>query len=132
MSKSQVIEAAGGLVWRNTPDGKQILLVHRQRYDDWTLPKGKLEDGEAWEQAAFREIEEETGYKAELGKFAGSTTYVVGKAPKIVLFWHMDVEKEIDFVPNEEVDKLLWLSFEKALDKLSYDSERELLAQHKP
>ena len=55
--------------------------------------------------------------KAKLGKFAGSTTYVVGRAPKIVLFWHMDVEKEIDFVPNEEVDKLLWLSFEKALRK---------------
>jgi len=64
---SDVILAAGGLVWRNSPRGREIALVHRPKYDDWTLPKGKLDPGESWQDGAVREVEEETGFDVRLG-----------------------------------------------------------------
>ncbi|KAA3648138.1 MAG: NUDIX hydrolase [Chloroflexi bacterium] len=131
MKETTVIEAAGGLLWKDAPEGKQIAIIHRPRYDDWTLPKGKLEQGETWEQAALREVSEETGYKVKLGEFAGSTTYTIGQNPKIVLYWHMTIAEENDFVVNEEVDELQWMFAENALRKLDYADERSLLAQQK-
>ena len=132
MNDSSVIEAAGGLVWRDTPRGKEIALVHRPRYNDWTLPKGKREKNESWEQSALREVREETGLIVRLGDFAGSTSYLVGNRPKIVLFWHMYLGVENAFVPNEEVDELQWANHAVALVNLSYESERVLLAQYNP
>jgi len=124
---SKVIQAAGGLLWRKSDAGKQIALIHRPRYNDWALPKGKLEKGEEWETAALREIEEETGCKAQLGSFAGAVSYNVGDRPKVVLFWNMVLIGDCKFVPSEEVDQLIWVSVEKALEILQYPSDKNIL-----
>ncbi len=124
---ADVIEAAGGLLWRETPQGRELALIHRERYDDWSIPKGKREPKERWQEAALREIKEETGCEARLVSFAGSTAYTVKGAAKIVLFWNMDLLGDCVFTPNEEVDELIWLPKEEALEKLSYENEKNML-----
>lgn len=87
-----LVRAAGGVVWRRVPTGAQIVLVHRPKYDDWAFPKGKLEPGETDEQAALREVREETGLSCRLGIELPSTTYTDGQGrPKIVRYWTMTV-----------------------------------------
>ncbi|MBC8505805.1 MAG: NUDIX hydrolase [Anaerolineales bacterium] len=125
---ADVIEAAGGLLWRDGPLGQEIAIVHRKRYDDWSIPKGKRDAGERWQETALREIKEETGCKAKIVNFAGSTAYIVGGVAKIVLFWNMVLKKDCTFTPNEEVDQLLWLSKKAAIKKLSYETEIDLLS----
>jgi 8-oxo-dGTP pyrophosphatase MutT (NUDIX family) len=125
--KSRVIKAGGGLVWRQSSLGKEIAIIHRPRYDDWTFPKGKLHKGETWEHAALREVEEETKCRASLGNFAGCSCYLYEDCPKVVLYWHMQLLEEGEFIPGEEVDHLEWLPVEAALKKLSYAGERQLL-----
>jgi 8-oxo-(d)GTP phosphatase len=130
LSHESVIHAAGGVVWRNSSRGREVALVHRPKYDDWTLPKGKLVDGESWQEAALREVEEETGLSVRLGDFAGGCTYLTKRAPKVVLFWHMDVDGDSRFAgANAEVDALEWLSLEDARRRLTYRHERRVLAE---
>jgi 8-oxo-dGTP diphosphatase len=103
-----------------------MLLVHRPRYDDWTFPKGKLDDGETDEVAARREVEEETGFRCELVSELASTFYVDAKGrPKRVRYWLMHV---IDgsFSPNREVDEIAWLPATAAAERLTYDHDRAL------
>jgi 8-oxo-dGTP pyrophosphatase MutT (NUDIX family) len=121
---SDLIEAAGGVVVR---DG-QVALVHRPRYDDWTLPKGKLDRGESFEEAAVREVEEETGLRARLLRELPCTTYRVGGRPKIVRYWLMEVDRDGPFAPNDETDELRWASPDEAQRLLSYEHDRELVA----
>jgi len=124
---NDVIQAAGGLVWRDAADGPEILIVHRPRYDDWSLPKGKMESGESWAETAIREVEEETGLEVALEAFAGSCSYLVRKRVKVVLFWNMSVRQDNPFVPNVEVDALKWVPVEEALEALDYEFERDVL-----
>jgi len=128
-ANGDVILAAGGVVTRTTPRGHEYAIIHRPRHGDWTLPKGKLDPKERWQEAALREIEEETGLDVVLGEFAGSCSYMTRNAPKIVLFWHMGLVGEPHFNPEdtEEVDELVWLALEPALERLSYDRERRVL-----
>ena len=126
-NKSDVIQAAGGLVWRKVDGDRQIAVVHRPRYDDWSFPKGIAEKGESWERAALREVGEETGCKARLMDFVGCNCYQVGGRPKIVLFWQMNLVKEGFYPLHKEVDRLVWLSPDEALGLLSYENERILL-----
>jgi len=98
-------------------------------YDDWSLPKGKLKRGEGWAEAALREVKEETNCRATLEEFAGCICYEVKGAPKIALYWHMQLAKERAFKPNEETDELLWLTVEEAMTRLSYRDERALLTK---
>jgi 8-oxo-dGTP diphosphatase len=121
------IRAAGGMIWRDSPKGKQIVIIYRNRYKDWTLPKGKLHAGETWQQAALREVEEETGLKTHLRGFAGAVAYEVDGIPKVVRFWHMKVDQETDQPLDHEVKKMAWLSVKDALKRLSYPLERALL-----
>jgi 8-oxo-dGTP diphosphatase len=121
---SERVEAAGGVVMR---DG-QVLLVHRPRYDDWTLPKGKLDPGESFEDAALREVEEETGLRCALGRELPSAEYEVGGRPKLVRYWLMEPAEDTPFVPNDETDELRWLRPAEALAQLSYDRDRDVLA----
>jgi len=125
---SGVIEAAGGLLWRETSRGRQVAIVHRSRYDDWAFPKGWREKGETYLEAAVREVKEETNCQVEPEAFAGSISYTVDGVPKVVLFWHMSLTGDCAFQPDEEVDKFVWLDIEKALKKLTYDGEKKLLA----
>jgi 8-oxo-dGTP diphosphatase len=130
----EFIKAAGGLVWRETPGGRQLLLIHRARYDDWSLPKGKLEPGERWPEAARREVIEETGYGVTFQDFAGVTTYYHGQRPKVVLFWNMIVSSEAGAgLSNEdmpEVDEMIWVDADEAAARLSYPAEQALVAQN--
>ena len=127
-SKDDLIRAAGGLVWRDSPRGKKLAVIHRSRYGgDWTLPKGKLKWGESWQEAALREVREEIGMESRLGSFVGCNTYDVNGVPKVVLFWNMTLTGEGNFEPSEEVKELRWLTVEEALEQLDYPSERALL-----
>jgi 8-oxo-dGTP pyrophosphatase MutT (NUDIX family) len=119
-----LIRAAGGVVVR---DGR-VLVVHRRRYDDWSLPKGKLEGDESWEDAAVREVLEETGLRCVLGVPLGSTTYAPGGIDKEVHWFRMEPSDESG-TPDGEVDELRWLTPAEALELLSYESERELLTR---
>jgi 8-oxo-dGTP diphosphatase len=107
-------------------DGR-VALVHRPRYDDWTLPKGKLDPGESFEEAALREVEEETGLRCRLGRELPSSRYRVGGGrPKLVRYWLMEPESG-EFVPNAEADELRWVEPREALALLTYDRDRELV-----
>jgi 8-oxo-dGTP diphosphatase len=119
------VEAAGGVVVR---DGR-VALVHRPQYDDWTLPKGKLHRGEDFAEAALREVEEETGLRCELGRELPSTRYVDSKGrPKLVRYFEMRPVSG-EFEPNDEVDELRWVDPEEAVELLTYDRDRELIAE---
>ena len=122
------VKAAGGVVRRE--DGT-IAVVHRPRYDDWSLPKGKLDPGESWEDCALREVWEETGLRCELGEELSATFYDDRKGrDKLVRWYRMDVDGEPDeFVPNDEVDELRWLIPSAAAELLSYEHDRELVRE---
>jgi 8-oxo-dGTP diphosphatase len=120
--------AAGGILRRVSSGGPEIVVIHRPRYDDWSLPKGKLKSGETWEAAALREVREETGYRAVITSFAGPITYRVDGKPKIVLFWNMHVDGDAHFRATKEVDTFEWLPPAAARARLSYAVERRLVA----
>jgi 8-oxo-dGTP diphosphatase len=121
------VRAAGGLVFRGDGDALEVLLVHRPRYDDWSLPKGKLHDGEDDEAAALREVEEETGLRCELGPELPSSAYRDQKGrPKVVRYWAMRPRDGV-FRPHEEVDDVRWLRLPAAEKALSHDRDREIL-----
>ena len=122
------VQAAGGVVVRDGESGTEVCLVHRPRYDDWTLPKGKLDPGETFEQAALREVEEETGLHCSLEVELASTHYADRKGrAKIVRYWRMEVDEDPGFEPNDEVDELLWVGVVEAVALLTYPRDAELL-----
>lgn len=125
-----IILAAGGVVARETAAGREFLVIHRRRYGDWCLPKGKLKAGETPEQAALREVREETGYAVELGTYLGEVRYAVDGVPKIVRFWNMrPVGRLHDIQDRSEVEEAIWMSSDEALARLDYPLEKEMLAQ---
>lgn len=124
------LRAAGGVLWRHDPAGRlEVLLVHRPRYDDWSLPKGKCEPGESDQDCGAREVLEETGIRAELEAPLPEVRYRDHKGrPKVVRYWRMrPVETPERFVPNHEVDEIAWLPLDDALHRLTYDHDRELV-----
>ena len=120
---SDEIRAAGGVVIK---DGR-IVVVHRPRYDDWSLPKGKLDPGESWEEAALREVEEETGLRCRLEEELTSTHYLSKGTPKTVRYWRMSVLEDPARDPDDEVDELRWLTPEEAVRVLSYEHDAQLV-----
>jgi 8-oxo-dGTP diphosphatase len=131
MSSLATVLAAGGVVWRERRGTRQVLLVHRPRYDDWSLPKGKLTQHEHVLLGARREIEEETGLQVVLGPPLGLQRYEVHKngatAQKLVHYWAAEPLSDADFRPNDEVDQVSWLPVDKARNKLSYPRDVDIL-----
>jgi 8-oxo-dGTP pyrophosphatase MutT (NUDIX family)/phosphohistidine phosphatase SixA len=120
--------AAGAVVWQRSPSGDvEVALVHRPRYDDWSLPKGKPHSGEALPVTAVREVAEETGHTVTLGPRLGSTRYPVPEGEKVAHYWAARPTGG-NFRPSDEVDELRWVSLAKATDLLSHAHDRTLLA----
>ncbi|MGV0742023.1 8-oxo-(d)GTP phosphatase MutT1 [Mycolicibacterium sp. XJ870] len=140
-SADGIVPAAGAVLWRSVgdpaadqPAATEVAVIHRPRYDDWSLPKGKLDHGETEPVTAVREIHEETGYAAQLGRRLGAVTYPIPQGTKRVWYWAARATGG-DFAPNEEVDKLIWLPVDAAMDQLGYPHDRKVLcrfAKHPP
>jgi 8-oxo-dGTP pyrophosphatase MutT (NUDIX family) len=120
--------AAGAVLWRyaEESDAIEVALVHRPRYDDWSLPKGKVDVGETEPVTAVREIEEETGYAAALGRRLASVSYPVEQGTKKVRYWAARALGG-EFTPNDEVDQLVWLPPADAMKRLQYPHDRKVL-----
>jgi 8-oxo-dGTP pyrophosphatase MutT (NUDIX family) len=125
------VAAAGGLVTRSGAGGGiEIVLVHRPKYDDWTFPKGKLEAGESDEEAAVREVREETGFACTLAEELATVRYIDARGrPKRVRYWIMTIGGGDATVPNAEVDDLRWLSPDDASTLLTYAHDQALARQ---
>ena len=127
-AKPKVVRAAGGIVSRTGSGGTEIVLVHRPAYDDWSFPKGKLNDGEAELQAALREVEEEIGVRCALGRDLGIISYVDGRGrPKTVRYWEMAVVNQHALQPSNEVDDARWLTLADAEAMLTYGHDRAMI-----
>ena len=119
-----LIRAAGAVAWRPGPDGAEILLVHRAKYDDWSLPKGKVEPGEPLPVTATREVGEEAGAAITLGRRLGPARYKVNGSPKQVDWWAARATAvDAGAVPNDEVDQVAWLPLDRALRQVSYKQD---------
>lgn len=126
---NKLVPAAGAVLWRRGEDAAavtEVAVIHRPRYDDWSLPKGKLDLGETEPVAAVREVHEETGYTAQLGRRLGSISYDIPQGTKRVWYWAARATGG-DFAPNDEVDKLIWLPVPAAADQLVYPHDRKVL-----
>jgi 8-oxo-dGTP pyrophosphatase MutT (NUDIX family) len=130
------VRAAGGVVWRRVRRQRgrrvhEVLVVHRPRYDDWSFPKGKLDGDESDEDAAYREVLEETGLSCRLGDALGEVRYLDRRRrSKVVRYWLMEPDPASDegaFTPNAEVDEVRWLEPADAARLLSYQHDRDLL-----
>lgn len=128
---TRVVRAAGGLVFRRTPRGKlKILVAHRPRYDDWSLPKGKADKGESPEETAIREVLEETGYHCRTVAPLGTNRYRINGGVKEVAWFAMrPLPDSPGFKVNKEIDKIKWLGRRKAIETLDYDNDRGLVAK---
>jgi 8-oxo-dGTP diphosphatase len=123
------VEAAGGVIVRDSERGPEVCVVHRPHRRDWSLPKGKLDPGETFEEAALREVVEETGITCTLGEELPETRYEDQKGrPKVVRYWRMEVVEDPGFMPNDEVDELRWVTPEEGRDLLSYRHDQDLIA----
>ncbi|MGH3472172.1 MAG: NUDIX hydrolase [Nocardioidaceae bacterium] len=131
MTISAVVRAAGCVVWRFRSNGPQVLLVHRPRYDDWSFPKGKLGRGESLLAAAVREVKEETGLSVSIGVRLPEQQYALTRGQKkTVAYWTARASVNADITryrPNDEVDRIAWTSITKALRRLSYPHDKDLL-----
>jgi 8-oxo-(d)GTP phosphatase len=132
---SSVVRAAGGVLWRTANSGTddlrvEVAIIHRPRYDDWSIPKGKLVPGESDLEGAIREVTEETGYRVQIRRPLGEVTYEKGSGGgrrlKTVRYWSMHAEGGL-FSPSREVDQLRWLSADEALGLLTHERDKELL-----
>lgn len=126
-----MIKAAGAVIWRETvPFELEVLLIHRPQYDDWSFPKGKVEENESPIAAAFREVREETGVEAIFGQYLGTTSYKTDSEKKKVKYWMAQAKSDpAPFVPNDEVDKIEWVDVKTARHFLTHDEDRELLEE---
>jgi 8-oxo-dGTP pyrophosphatase MutT (NUDIX family)/phosphohistidine phosphatase SixA len=124
------IRAAGAVVWRPGHDGPLVAVVHRPKYDDWTLPKGKCEPGEHVLLTAVREVAEETSQQVTLGRRLSAASYKVDGRPKRVDYWvGRCADPPADFVPNHEVDGLAWLTVAMAAGRLTYERDVVILSE---
>lgn len=120
---SSDVIAAGGIVTRTGDCGTEVVVIHRPDHQDWSFPKGKLDPGESIEEAALREVWEETMLRCSLGEYLGTQQY----KGKLVHYWTMSVEEEGTLIPNDEVDELRWVPLAEAAELLTHRQDRSLL-----
>ncbi len=126
-ARRDVIRAAGAVVWRPTPRGEpEVVLVHRPKYDDWSLPKGKLDPGEHVLVAARREVAEETGYEVVLGRPLPTQHYLVGDRPKEVRYWAARATRG-GLDRYDDVDDIEWLPVAQAVERLTWGRDAGVL-----
>ena len=104
----------------------EVACIYRESRGDWTFPKGKLDPGETFEQAAIREVLEETGMKCEVIRFIGSTNYIHRKGKSKIVAYYLMAAEEVEFIPNDEVDELVWLELDDVREHLTWDRDKEL------
>jgi 8-oxo-dGTP diphosphatase len=127
-SEAPLIQAAGAVLWRKSDISQlEIAVIHRPRYDDWSLPKGKVESGESHISAGYREIQEETGYESTFGPEIGTVVYKLEGAPKEVRYWAAAATLKTGTPNPKEVDEVLWLAPKKAKEKLTNKDERAIV-----
>ena len=124
-----VIRAAGGIVLRSTPRGDEVVIVFRKRHQDWTLPRGKLKEGESFQEAALREVAEETGCFCRLGDYLGTISYSHDGTPKVVMFWRMTVTEQKPLAAGDEIAEAAWMPLSDAIPRLTYAQEKSLLSR---
>ncbi|MGV0791836.1 bifunctional NUDIX hydrolase/histidine phosphatase family protein [Mycolicibacterium sp. XJ1819] len=122
------MRAAGAVLWRpgDRDDHVEVAIIHRPRYDDWSLPKGKVDPGETEPVTAVREVAEETGYTAHLGRRLAAVSYPIEQGVKKVRYWAARAVSG-EFAPNDEVDELKWLPAAAAMRELGYPQDRKVL-----
>jgi 8-oxo-dGTP diphosphatase len=127
---AEEIRAAGAVVWRPAGPGAQVLLVHRPKYDDWSLPKGKLEPGEHVLAGAVREVAEETGLAVSLGRKLPPVHYLAAGLPKRVDYWVAEAPGAAgEFVPNLEIDEVVWIPADAAIGtRTTYQRDADTIA----
>lgn len=127
-TKKKPILAAGAVLWRphDVTGTPEVAIIHRPRYDDWSLPKGKVDPDETEPVTAVREIEEETGFHAHLGRRLTTVSYPVDQAVKKVRYW---AARSVggEFTANDEADDLKWLPAPQAMTALTYTHDRKVL-----
>jgi 8-oxo-dGTP diphosphatase len=127
--EAREVRAAGGVILRGGAGGPEVAVIHRPKYDDWSLPKGKLEAGEDWERAALREVAEETSLECELAAELTTTRYRDGKGrPKTVRWWLM-TPRDGSIAGDHEVDEARWVPVADAVSLLDYEGDVELLRE---
>jgi broad specificity phosphatase PhoE/8-oxo-dGTP pyrophosphatase MutT (NUDIX family) len=128
---TRIVQAAGGLVFRRNSKGKiKVLVAHRPRYDDWSLPKGKADRGETPEETAVREVLEETGYHCRIVTSLGTNRYRIDGGVKEVIWYAMrPLPDSPGFKANKEVDQVKWLTRKKARETLDYENDRSLVSE---
>jgi 8-oxo-dGTP diphosphatase len=124
-----VIKAAGGILQRSTPRGDEVMVVYRKRHQDWTLPRGKVKDGESFQEAAMRQVLEETGCSCRIGNYLGTISYSDQGVPKVVLFWKMTLVEDKGITDNDEIGQALWLQLPAAIERLTHAQEKALLSR---
>lgn len=129
MTTADRIEGAGAVLWQRIDGGEvKVAIIHRPLYDDWSLPKGKIDDGESHIQAAYREVLEETGVKAIFGPEIGTVDYTVGALTKEVRYWLAEAHEYGVLTPDpKEVDLVEWHPLSSAIEKLSNSDDREII-----
>ncbi|MER5892111.1 NUDIX hydrolase [Streptomyces sp. NPDC001876] len=128
MDRQTVILAAGCVLWRRSPftEGIELALVHRPKWADWSHPKGKLKRGETFEDAAIREVREETGMTCALGAALPTARYLAQGCPKEVRYWSAEATAGA-FAPSREVDRMAWLAPGAARGRLTHERDKELI-----
>jgi len=124
---NDLIRAAGGIVFRSTSTGRvEVACIYREARGDWTFPKGKLDKKESFEEAALREVWEETGMKCSIISFAGTTNYTHRKGKAKIVAYYLMTPHEGEFEANDEVDELVWLPVDQVRSHLTWDRDKEL------